>query len=181
MDSLKPRKLTREQKKEALAYLMYLKKKSKGRIKGRGCADGRKQRQYVPKADATSPTVSTEVVFVSAVIDAHEGRDIAVIDIPGAYLHANMDDAVFVKFQGKMVELLVKIDPKIYRPYVEIDKYGKKVLYAQLHKALYGCLKSGLLFWKNLTIYLRKMGFALNSYDNCLANKTIYAKQCTII
>ena len=82
MKSLKPRKLTREQKKQALAYLMYLKKKSTDRIKGRGCADGRKQRQHIPKNEATSPTVSTETVFISAAIDAHEGRDVAIIDIP---------------------------------------------------------------------------------------------------
>ena len=104
-----------------------------------------------------------------------------MVDITGVYLHASIDDVVFVKFQGKMVELLVKIDPKICRPYVEIDKSGGKVLYAQLRKALYGCLKSGLLFWKNLTTYLYKMGFTLNRYDTCIANKIIYGKQCTVI
>jgi hypothetical protein len=35
--------LTKEQKKKALQYLMFLKKKSCRRIKGRGCADGWKQ------------------------------------------------------------------------------------------------------------------------------------------
>ena len=53
----------------------------------------------------------------------------------------------------------------MYKPYVEIDGTGKRVLYAQLKKALFGCLKSGLLFWKNLTTHLRSMGFVVNSYD----------------
>ena len=35
--------LSREQKSKALGYLMFLKQKQCGRIKGRGCADGRKQ------------------------------------------------------------------------------------------------------------------------------------------
>ncbi|KAG7353371.1 hypothetical protein IV203_034640 [Nitzschia inconspicua] len=35
--------LTREQKKAALHYLMFLKQKRCGKIKARGCADGRKQ------------------------------------------------------------------------------------------------------------------------------------------
>jgi hypothetical protein len=35
--------LTRQEKRKALHYLMFLKKKRCGRIKGRGCADGRKQ------------------------------------------------------------------------------------------------------------------------------------------
>jgi hypothetical protein len=33
----------------ALAYLMFLKQKRDGKIKGRGCADGRKQRQFINK------------------------------------------------------------------------------------------------------------------------------------
>ena len=40
------KELTREQKKEALEYLMFLKRKRCGRVKGRGCEDGRKQRPY---------------------------------------------------------------------------------------------------------------------------------------
>ena len=59
-------------------------------------------------------------------LDASEGREVAVIDILVTYLHADMDDIVFVRFEGKMVELLKKIDPKMYRPYVEIDGTGKK-------------------------------------------------------
>jgi hypothetical protein len=35
--------LTPQQKNAALAYLMFLKRKRCGKIKGRGCADGRKQ------------------------------------------------------------------------------------------------------------------------------------------
>ena len=51
--------LTPKQKKEALAYLMFLKQKRCGKIKGRGCADSRKQRAYVAREDAASPTVAT--------------------------------------------------------------------------------------------------------------------------
>jgi hypothetical protein len=65
--------LTPEQKREALAYLMFLKRKRCGKIKGRGCADGRKQRAYTAREDAASPTVATESVFLTAVIDALEG------------------------------------------------------------------------------------------------------------
>ena len=47
---LKPTKnLSHEQRMDALQYLMFLKQKRNGTIKGRGCADGRKQRQYTTK------------------------------------------------------------------------------------------------------------------------------------
>ena len=51
-----------------------------------------------------SPTVSTEAVLISAVIDAYEEHDVAVVDIPGAYLSADMDDDVLMIFRGTMVD-----------------------------------------------------------------------------
>jgi hypothetical protein len=57
---------------------------------------------------------------------------------------------------------------------------GKKVLYLQLLKALYGCIKSALLWYELFTGTLQGMGFELNPYDTCVANKMIGGKQCTI-
>ena len=65
--------LTPEQKKEALAYLMFLKQKWCGKIKGHGCADGRKQHAHIACEDAASPTVATQSVFLTAMINALEG------------------------------------------------------------------------------------------------------------
>lgn len=70
---IEPKDLTPAQQREALGYLMFLKRKRNGRIKGRGCADGRPQRNYIPQEDAMAPTVSTEAVFLTALIDALEG------------------------------------------------------------------------------------------------------------
>ena len=56
MGALEPvGRLSAEDRKRSLTYLMYLKKKSDGRIKGRGCDDGRKQRMHTVKGEATSP------------------------------------------------------------------------------------------------------------------------------
>jgi hypothetical protein len=41
---------------------------------------GEKQRGKIDKLDASSPTAALESVLLT--IDAHEGRDVAVIDIP---------------------------------------------------------------------------------------------------
>ena len=46
MSGVHAHKLTRDQKKSALKYLMFLKEKRCGRVKARGCTDGRKQRLY---------------------------------------------------------------------------------------------------------------------------------------
>ena len=62
---------------------MFLTKKKCGRSKGRGCADGRKQRVYKNKKDTSSPTVTMEGLFLSCTIDAKEHRDVATVDLPG--------------------------------------------------------------------------------------------------
>ena len=46
MHGKSPRQMDRHEKRAALRYLMFLKQKRCGKIKARGCADGRKQRLY---------------------------------------------------------------------------------------------------------------------------------------
>jgi hypothetical protein len=172
--------LTREQKRASLRYLMFLTQKRCGRIKARGCADGRKQRETTNKEDASAPTVSIEAVMLSSTIDAFEGRDVVTADIPGAFMQADIDEVVHVKFEGEIAEMLVRMDPALYRKYVK-DENGKTVLYVELLKALYGTLKAALLFWKLLSGKLVSWGFEINPYDWCVANKMINGKQCTIL
>jgi hypothetical protein len=170
--------LTALERSRALGYLMFLKEKSDGSIKGRGCADGRPQRAYIPKEDATSPTVRNESTMLTATIDAYEGRDVATVDLPGAFMQADMDDVVHMRLTDVMVQLLTEIDPS-YAKFTCIEK-GKQVLYVQLAKALYGTLKAAMLFWRKLTEFLEGIGFVTNPYDRCVANKMVDGKQCTV-
>jgi hypothetical protein len=64
--------------------------------------------------------------MLSATIDAMEERDVATVDIPGAFMQADIDEVVHVKFEGKIAEMLVKLDPQLYRKYVK-DENGKSV------------------------------------------------------
>ena len=95
----------------------------------------------------------------------------AVVDIPGAFLHTEQDEDVWVLMDGTLAELMVKVSPEIYSKYVTINSKGKKKLYVKLKKALYGCLRSALLFYRKLAKDLTKMGFKINVYDPCVANK----------
>jgi hypothetical protein len=49
-------------------------------------AGGSKQRDYISKEYASSPTVATESVLFSCIIDAEEEWDVAVVDIPNAFV-----------------------------------------------------------------------------------------------
>jgi len=108
-----------------------------------------------------SPTVKTESVFLSCVIDAIEQRDTAVVDIPGAFMHSNMKGKVVMKLEGIMAEIMKRIDPTRYGKYTVME-WGKETLYVILSKALYGTLQAALLFWENLSQKLKSWGFVIN-------------------
>ena len=171
--------LSSEQKNKALGYLMFLKQKRCGRIKGRGCADGRKQRVWTTKEDATSPTVSTEAVLLTSVIDAKERREVMTVDIPGAFMQGDQDETVHMKLEGTLAELLAKCNPTKYQPYLTTER-GKPVLYVELVKALYGTIRAALIFWRKFTKKITEWGFTVNPYDWCVANKMVRGSQLTI-
>ena len=79
-------------------------------------------------------------------------------DIPGAFIQANINEQLFLKFDGDLVELLVQVEPT-YQPYIMYE--GRQpVLYTELDKALYGMLQVALLVWQKLSIFLtEKHGF----------------------
>ena len=44
------------------------------------------------KEDASSPVVCTEAVLLSSTIDAEERRDVAVVDVPNAFIQTRIED-----------------------------------------------------------------------------------------
>ena len=175
-----PSTLSREDRRNALTSLMFLTEKRSGEIKARACANGSTQRSHIAKDEATAPTVTSEAIFIQSTIFAHEGRDIATCDIPGAFLQADNPDYVLMRLDGILAELMVQVAPSLYRKYVTTNTKGKAVLYVQLEKAVYGMMKSALLFYRKLVADLTSLGYTINPYDPCVANKIINDKQMTI-
>ena len=68
MQVIVPIHATPQQRRESLQYLMFLKEKRTGDIKGRGCADGRLQRRTMAKGEALSRTPATESVIITCVL-----------------------------------------------------------------------------------------------------------------
>jgi hypothetical protein len=94
-------------------------------------------------------------------------------------MQADMDDVIYMRLDGVMVDLLIEINQE-YAKFVTVEK-GKQVIYVRLGKALYQMQKAAMLFWKKLTGILEGWGFVVNPYDPCVANKMVNGKQCTII
>jgi hypothetical protein len=135
------RELSQVQCQMVLDFHMFLKQKRDGKIKGRTVAGGNKQRDYISKEDASSPTVAA--VILACIIDAEEGRGVAVVDIPNAFVQMRVEnekDMSFIKISGVLVDIMLEITPDVYKSYVSRDKKGMKQLMVQCQNALYGTM-----------------------------------------
>ena len=83
--------LTPEQRKQILESHLFLTEKRDKTIKRRMVAGGNKQRGFINKEDATSSTATLESVLPTSLIDAHECRDVAVVDIPNAFVQTILE------------------------------------------------------------------------------------------
>ena len=75
-------------------------------IKGRVCADGRKQRRCISKEEARLPTVQLKRLMISLIIKSKEERDVATADVVRAYLLADFNDHVIIKLTGESVNIM---------------------------------------------------------------------------
>ena len=122
--------------------------------------------------DATPPTVSTESVLTTEIIDVHEGRDVRICNILGAFFSADIEEDMKMALRGRLSALIVKIVPQVYRQHMIYEK-RRPVIYVTLNKALYGCLRSALLLYECLVSYMKGKGFEINSYYPCKENTMI--------
>ena len=82
---------------------------------------------------------------------------------------------VIMKLRGLTVDILLNKYPAIYKDYV-IEINGKKVLYVEVTKAIYGQLRASLLWYKKFRRDLESHDFEFNKYAPCVANKLIQGK-----
>ena len=69
------------------------------------------------------------------------------------------------------------VNPELEKEVIHDGK--NKVLYLKTVKALYGCVRSALMWYQLFSSELTKIGFTINDYDKCVASKMINGKQCT--
>jgi hypothetical protein len=134
IDVLTEKETTWDMRKEALSYLMFLKQKRCGKLKARGCADGRPQREYITKEESSSPTVSLYALMGSCVMDAMDDRAVITVDIPGAFLQGDWpqdEHPAYIKFEGLMVEhhMICEIDPSCIDKVQWNKQQTRKIVY----------------------------------------------------
>ena len=93
-----------------------------------------KENKRIKTSIVTSPTAATELILITTAINATEGQDVAVIDAPGAFLKADMDEEVIIIIENEMVDAMLEINKEIYRKYVIHRKNKEKQMYVCLSK-----------------------------------------------
>ena len=90
--------MNKEDHKNGLYDIDLIKEKRTGKLKGRKVVDGRKQRPLYDKYDISSPALSQDDFLGTLVIDRHKNRYVGITDIVGAFIKADQNDLVVVKF-----------------------------------------------------------------------------------
>ena len=176
--------LTEKEKASILESHMFLKQKRDDSIKGRTVAGGNKQKDFISKEDSSSPTVATESVLLTCAIDAQEGRDVAVVDIPNAFIQTKAElpeHQVLLRLRGMLADFLVDMFPETYKEYRFQDKKGVSNLIVRCLNAIYGTVIASLLFYRKFRGTLEANGFEVNPYDPCVANRDVDGKQQTAV
>ena len=72
-----------------------------------------------------------------------------MVDIPVAFMSADIYKEVIMNLQGRLSELMVITRPSIYNKHVTIE-WVQQVLYFSLKRNIYRCLRMELIFYKKL-------------------------------
>ena len=178
-----PITLTTEEKRQALNAINLIKQKRDGSLKGRTCADGRRQRPFLTEdSRVLSPTCNLDGLFATFLIDAKEQRHIATFDVPGAFLQPEQpkrNDRLLLRLTGIFVDIMVRVNPE-YDKTIIYEK-GVKVLYMHVLRSIYGTIEAAMLWYDFYVSKLKIIGFTLNEYDPCVANMMIEGAQCTVV
>ena len=156
-----PSEMTAEEKKKAQDALMFLTEKRDKTVKGRMVFNGKPTREWMSKEESASSTASNEGITLTAIVDAKEERNVMSLDIPNAFIQAEIpkgkgEEKIIMKITGKLVDYLLLIAPEVYGGYVVYEN-GKRVLYVEVLRALYGMLISALLWYKCFRSDLEKI------------------------
>jgi hypothetical protein len=180
-----PALMTSDDWSSVISSSLFLKEKYSSlghfiKIKARLVAGGHQMDRDIYKNNSSAPTVATQTVFMVAAIAASERRAVAAVDVPGAFLKADMPTdgpPVLMRLDKFLTSVLLELDPS-YQQYVRKD--GTCIV--QLTKALYGTIQAAKAWYNKISQDLIGLGFTINPADICCFNRVdSEGKQTTII
>jgi hypothetical protein len=163
--------LSEDQKSKILEIHMFIVKKRLGKTKEQLFGGGNKQHDYLTKEESSSPTAATESVLLTSIVNAAERRDVAIINIPNAFIQMRVErekDCVIIRIRDVVFNWLVKIAPDIYGQYETVGKNKEKQLLVECMNKIYGTMVAGLLYYRKFAESLGQRKLTVNPYDPCV-------------
>jgi hypothetical protein len=147
------------------------------KVKARLAARGDQQSEYDLLASLlSSPTANLMSVFVLLSIAAKFKAFIRTLDVPGAYLHALLDEDIYMRLPKECIDIWCKLNNIDRNEYIHNDN-----IYVKLNKALYGLRQSSVLWYNTLISFLKVNGYQQSNIDPCVLIKRNGPEEFTII
>ena len=134
------------------------------KLKFRLTGGGHRQRDGT-YGTTSAPTVDMANVFLVCSLCKKYKLRISCVDIPGAYLHADLpeDERVQIRFSRKVSAVMVELDPSL-KEYLNSDG----TLVALALKAIYGLKQAGARWHDRISEVLLSIGFKRSKVDAAL-------------
>ena len=124
-----------------------------------------------------SPTVDRSVLNLILSLNKRYKSTIYSVDIPSAFLFANIDDEnLFLSLPKNVTDILINNNKK-YRKFIN----NKGVICVKLRKAIYGLKQSPRLWFEYLKKVFINLGYKITTLENCLYFKNYKTNQTFII
>ena len=143
-------------------------------IKARLVAGGHREVEQ-PFECTNSPTVATESLMILLALSAQQQRQLATIDIKGAYLNAPFSRRQFMILPSKIATHLIRLRPE-YASFANT----KGNIIVKLKKALYGLTESAKLWYSHVRATLEEIGYVASHEDQCVFTKKSKTGTCSI-
>lgn len=147
---------------QMIVKMKYLPSGETDKIKARLVAGGHKQPDYQSSA-TYAPTSSFSNVLLNLNLSTYHKRELATIDIKGAYLHASLSTAIYMKIDKYITTFLLELQPN-YKQHLQSD--GSIIV--KLKKSLYGLKESANLWYNHISATLSSINLLPTTVDPCL-------------
>ena len=147
---------------QMIIKMKYLPNGLPDRMKARLVAGGHKQAP-LDFNDRYAPTTTFTNVMVHLNICSYEKRSLATIDIKGAYLHASLNNAIYMKIDKRCSKILVELNPSFSQ-----FMNNKGIIVVKLLKTLYGLQESAQLWYQHISNTLKKIHLLPIANDPCM-------------
>jgi hypothetical protein len=133
--------------------------------------------QYLHDYSQTAaPTVATETLFMLISYANAMAIPLITADVKTAYLHASIDELVFLFISPKEATYFLRDNPALS---AFVDTKGRILM--RVRKALYGLVQSAQLWYSHLASSLAKIHFLPTHQDRCAFVRTDHDKKSYIL